>query len=183
VIRMVASPARTLYKYNRQIEHLSKELGCKVHQGYNMPGMMYVEFGYIEVPTIHDQKDYLVNLHELGHFALGHTQGRPPAREQRYYFDNGVLKSEAQAWEWAMDRSITRLTDNTRRFIWDTCLGSYYEYGFIGMKGRPSTLRNGNRNYVTFIYDKPTTYFAKIVRRMQDGLSEFKIRYPQRRRR
>src|SRR5688572_12893551 len=89
---------------------LAEELDCRIDLGHNTPGMMYVEFGYVEGPTIEDgvggrsyapypnaQSRYLTNLHELGHFALGHTQGRPPKERERFYFDNGVLRSEAEA--------------------------------------------------------------------------------------
>ena len=57
------------------IDRLAREMGCQVRQGPRRPGMMFVEAGYVEGPNIENQRDYLALLHELGHFALGHTQG------------------------------------------------------------------------------------------------------------
>lgn len=37
-------------EYQNHIDVLSKELGCEVRQSPELPGMMYVEFGYIEGP-------------------------------------------------------------------------------------------------------------------------------------
>ena len=86
------------------IDCLARQLGCTVYQAPKLDGMMYVEFGYVEGPAITNQRDYLTVLHELGHFALGHTQGRPPHGDQRYYFDHGVLRCEAEAWDWALNQ-------------------------------------------------------------------------------
>src|SRR5215204_3397716 len=73
-------------------------------------GMMYVEFGYFESPAIigaeNPNFNYYIGLHELGHMVLGHTQGRAPKSDEKFYFENGVLRSEAQAWEWAMDNAL-----------------------------------------------------------------------------
>jgi len=164
-------------KYQEHIKALSKQLGCRIDLKPNQIGMMYVEFGYVEGPTIKTQVDYLVNLHELGHFAHGHTQGRPPKRKEKFYFENGVLKSEAQAWEWALDRCIDEIQDESRRFMWDTCLGSYYVYGYLWYKGVPSTLGNGNRHYVEFVYDHPDEYFESIMKRIQGNLSNWNHKY------
>jgi hypothetical protein len=156
---------KTLTPTTAHVKKLAKKLGCKIIMKPGMPGMMYVEFGYVEGPRIETQADYLVNLHELGHFALGHTQGRPPKEKEQFYFDNGVLKSEAQAWEWAMDHCMEELEPATRKFMWETCLGSYYKCA-LWAAGQPSRLTNGNRHWVEFVYDKPDDYFHSIVKRI-----------------
>ncbi len=40
------------------IDELGSVLGCHIIQKHNMPGMMYVEYGYIEGPVISNQIDY-----------------------------------------------------------------------------------------------------------------------------
>lgn len=152
--------------YTEHIAKLSEDISCKVVQRPNLPGMMYVEFGYVEAPTIYCQSDYLVNLHELGHFAWGHTQGRPPKRDERFYFDNGVLKSEAQAWEWALDRCSDDLLPESRNFMWNTCLGSYYNKA-LSLQGATTRLLNGNRGFISFVFDEPDEYFFSIVKRIR----------------
>lgn len=164
-------------EYQCHIDMLAKELGCKVVQGPDMPGMMYVESGYVEGPIITNQIDYLINLHELGHFAWGHTQGRPPHGDKKFYFENGVLKSEAQAWEWALNRCMDKIQDASRKFMWDTCLGSYYFHGYVLAKGAKTYLGNGNRHHVRFTYDRPDEYFTHIVKRIQGNLNDFNIKY------
>ena len=163
-------------EYKSHIASISKELGCRVDMRPDIPGMMYVESGYIETPTIKNQIHYLTALHECGHYAWGHTQGRPPHQDKRFYFDNGVLRSEAQAWEFALDRCLDELQDNSRRFMWDTCLGSYY-FDSILHGNSPHRLWNGNRHHVEFIYDKPDAYFTSIVKRIQGNTKDFKIKY------
>lgn len=158
-------------RWQSHIDSLAKELGYEVRQSPNTPGMMYVEFGYVEGPTIENQIHYLTNLHELGHCAHGHTQGRPPKQNKKFYFENGVLKSEAQAWEWALDRCEGEIEDASRRFMWDTCLGSYYYHGYVLAKGMPSRLWNGNRHHVEFIYDDIDEYFVGVVKRIAGNLT------------
>jgi hypothetical protein len=136
--------------------------------------MMYVEFGYVEGPPIEDdhftrygvmdgQQSYFIALHELGHFALGHTQGRPPKEKETFYFDNGVVKSEAQAWEWALDNSLESPDERTRRFMVRRCLDSY-RTGARFSGGGLSRLTNGNRDWVAFRYDDPDTEYVLGVR-------------------
>ncbi len=161
------------------VRFLAQRLGCQVRQiASKGSGMMYVEFGYVEAPVIRDQEDYMVNLHELGHFAHGHTQGRPPKEDEKFYFENGVLRSEAQAWEWALDNAVgMRLTPATRRFMWDRCLSSYYR-GYLMAGGKPGRrMWNGNRHHVRFTYDKPDDYFGSVVRRIQNGMAGFRVEY------
>lgn len=169
----------TQARRQQRIEELADKLKCKlvVDKVFRTLAMMYVEFGYVEVPPIENQICYLINLHELGHVHHGHTQGRPPHSEQRFYFDNGVLRSEAQAWEWALDQCAEDVEDVSRRFMWDTCLGSYYLHGYIAAQGKPDRLRNGNRHHIKFTYDKPDEYFTSIVRRIQGTLDNFNIEY------
>lgn len=166
-----------IIKYQKHIDDLAKKLGCRVNQLPQLPGMMYVELGYVEGPIIENQIHYLTLLHELGHFAHGHTQGRPPENNKKFYFENGVLKSEAQAWEWALDHCIDEIQLESRFFIWDTCLGSYYSIGYIHEQGKPARLWNGNRHHIEFIYDDPDEYFNSIVKRIQDNVKDYKIEY------
>jgi len=156
------------------VEQLADDLGCQLVQEAGLSGMMYVEHGYVEGPLVCCQRDYLAVLHELGHFELGHTQGRPPYEGKRWYFDNGVLRSEAEAWEWALDQMKGDLEDGSRRFMWDECLGSYY-LGYLTAAGKPSRLGNGGRSYVQFVYDTPGRYFRRVVRRIQGELRGFSI--------
>ncbi len=152
--------------YQKHIDELSEKLNCKVMQELNMPGMMYVEFGYIEGPIIKEQKDYLLLLHELGHFYHGHTQGRPPKESEKFYFENGVLKSEAQAWNYALDNAIDTSTTESREFMWYRCLGSYYTGYLLGRGNSENQLWNGDRHYIKFAYDEPDEYFWKTKRRI-----------------
>lgn len=162
-----------------QLIDLSLQLGCEMVQQPNMAGMMYVEYEppKIKVPTI-DAPDsymyptvgcrYLVGLHELGHVRHGHTQGRPPFEDKTYYFDNGVLRSEAEAWDWALDMCLIELTEQERRFMWDYCLGSYYEGAKRAGFGVPGQqLWNGGRHHVKFAYDEPDDYFWQVVNRIK----------------
>lgn len=158
------------------IEEIAGRLGCKVIQEPGMTGMMYVEYEppTIEGPIITNQKDYMVMLHELGHVHYGHTQGRPPYEDRTYYFDNGVLRSEAEAWEYALDVVDPTMTMDytTRRFMWERCMNIYY----LGAKladGRPGQrLSNGNRHHHSFTWDEPDEYFWSIKERMLDFYGE-----------
>ena len=185
-----------------ELEVLAEDLGCRLDQpAPNTPGMMYVEFGYVEGPTLdgesytyrNPQMRYLVNLHELGHFYYGHTQGRPiekyldkiaPGYEpestisgsnyltwsKQFYFDNGVLQSEAQAWDFALDSSVIpfeELLPDTKQFMWERCMGSYYRHAeMVGFNTPGQTLGNGDRDYVSFSYGEPTEFFWKVKKRM-----------------
>lgn len=147
------------------------------------PGMMYVEFGYLEGPIIRDgltrqypnaQSRYLTNLHEVGHFAEGHTQGRPRDNYEnkieygfapetwdnyQWYFDNGVLNSEAEAWDFALNNCGLKddeILPATRNFMWYTCLNSYYSNALaVGLTTLGQTLGNGDRAHVSFAYGIP----------------------------
>ena len=156
-------------------------LECRLDQpDIDTPGMMYVEFGYVEGPTLslkntrrypNLQSRYMTNMHELGHFAHGHTQGRPPMQNKTRYFTNGVLKSEAEAWEWALDDSVlTSYDDATKSFMWERCMGSYYRGSQMdGYTRRDNRLWNGDRGYVPFQWDIPDDYFWSIKERMTSG--------------
>lgn len=167
------------------IDKLANELGCVVVQQPGMAGMMFVEEEppRIEGPTIDSQENfgarypteescYLVMLHELGHVARGHTQGRPPFTNKTFYFDNGVLKSEAEAWEYALDNTIVEPGAVERRFMWNTCLGSYFRGAYIDKakrKLRIHQLWNGNRHHVKFAWDDADDYFYSIKKRIEGG--------------
>lgn len=161
------------------IDSLAEELNCIVIQKPGLSGMMYVEEEppRIEGPTLKDgwrgygpQAAYMVMLHELGHVAHGHTQGRPPYQDKQFYFDNGVLKSEAQAWEWALDNKVSSITldSSTRELMWKVCLGSYYSHA-VDSKGIPTRLWNGNRHHVKFVFDEPNDFFYSIKERILRG--------------
>lgn len=163
----------TISDFQDHVNDLAFDLECDVNQAFQMPGMMFVEYEppMIEGPIIQDEKDYFVMLHELGHVALGHTQGRPPHRDKTFYFDNGVLRSEAEAWEFALDAALpSNPSPETRTYMWDTCLRSYYS----GLKawgwGRPGyRLGNGNRHHVAFAPDEPDEFFWQVKARIQEG--------------
>lgn len=162
---------------------LSEQLKCDLFMEQDTSGMMWVEFGWVEGPSIvyggraypDVSSRYYTNLHELGHYAHGHTQGRPYTSKgyrgrvvehpngHQWYFDNGVLKSEAEAWEWAMNEALYPPTEACRRFMHTTCIGSYYQSSLGG--GRVF-LGNGDRDYVVAIWDKPDRYFHRIRERM-----------------
>jgi hypothetical protein len=166
------------------LDYLAAEMDCDLRQiGPGTPGMMYVEFGYVEGPTLVEgahgstpnlESKYMVNLHELGHFAEGHTQGRPPKNDETWYFDNGVLRSEAEAWDWALNASILPEYDKeTRDFMWNTCMGSYYSHAkSVGFNTPGQRLFNGDRGYVRFAYGEPDDYFWGI----KDALVSGKVR-------
>jgi hypothetical protein len=185
-----------------RLDELCSREGVRLDQpGIDTPGMMYVEFGYLEGPQIVDrytsrapnaESRYLVCLHEIGHFAHGHTQGRPINdyymaeknpdfdleyfEDREFYFNNGVLKSEAQAWNWALDHCQIPSDDiapETRRFMWDTCLGSYFRHAqSVGFETPGQFLYNGDRGYVSFAYGKPDSYFYQTKRRIVEGDNE-----------
>jgi hypothetical protein len=157
-----------LQQYQWQVAKLATELKCRLYQSPNMIPMMYVEFGYVEGPTIESQIDYLACLHELGHFALGHTQGRPPKESERFYFTNGVLRSEAQAWEFALNLCLDEPTPESRKTMewalktyWDACLKA---------DGYPTRIHDpGDRHHVRFVYDLPDRYFMAVLDRIRGG--------------
>jgi hypothetical protein len=148
-------------------------------QKENMPGMMYVEFGYVEGPIIRNQIHYLTMLHELGHVYHGHTQGRPPHQGKCWYFQNGVLHSEAEAWMWALDeiKGKEEIEELSRTFMWDYCLGSYYQ-AYLNVGGKPGQrLGNGNRHHVEFSYDEPDFFFREAVIRIQGNRDDWRVQY------
>jgi hypothetical protein len=173
------------------LEGLAESLGCRLDQPErDTPGMMYVEFGYVEGPQLIEGigghypdlcSRYLTNLHELGHYAHGHTQGRPPKGDERWYFDNGVLQSEAEAWAYALDNACTAITPEARRFMWDTCLNSYHSGAwYAGYETPGQTLGNGNRHHVRFAYGTPSQFFWDVAERIIDNEDKFQavlIRY------
>ena len=152
-------------KRQAHINELAIKLNCRLVQQANMPGMMFVEFGYIEGPIIENQIHYLTMLHELGHQFNGHTQGRPPHSDKTHYFDNGVLKSEAEAWDYCLNNCDEEIEDASRTFMWDYCLGSYYRHAVL-YGDKPCKLLNGDRGYVEFIWDKPDDFFIGVVNRI-----------------
>lgn len=166
--------------YNNHIKTLAAELGCdlKIDPTFRTSAMMYVEMEppYVEVPPIENQIDYLINLHELMHVKHKDNQGRPPFSHKKEYFEKGVLRQEAFAWDEAIDLSVAPIENASRYFMWDTCLGSYY-LGYVNARGNKSRIYNGNRHHVEFVYDEPGEYFNSVVKKIQGGLDGFKIEY------
>lgn len=162
-----------MHDYDQYLRDLAEEINCEIRWVDVPHGMMYVEFGYIETPSIGStmltrQQEFAIGLHELGHHALGHTQGRPPKSDETFYFDNGVLKSEAEAWSFALDHFDARreeIESETRSFMGNYCLGSYAS-GATFHGDRPTRLTNGDRGHVLFVYDKPDSYFWAVQNRI-----------------
>jgi hypothetical protein len=190
----------TKEEMQHHLYELAATEGCRLDQAPNMAGMMYVEFGYVEGPTIEDtvghypnaESRYLVCLHELGHFFHAHTQGRPLTggnvdysgkvfnfitpeywEDNSWYFHNGVLRSEAEAWNYALDKCAIpndEIKPETRRFMWDACLGSYFSHArSVGFATPGQKLYNGDRAYVEFAYGRPDKYFFGTKRRIVEG--------------
>jgi hypothetical protein len=176
---MIGQGLYTTAEARDHLSELAAELGCDLRLHYRNEGMMYVEFGYVEGPDFGngfytDEQVYMVALHELGHFAHGHTQGRPPKENERFYFDNGVLYSEAQAWSWALNNSLFGHYDfTTATFMRDRCIGSYWAGALMdGYGGKPRhVLRNGNRHHVKFAWDEPEVFFYGLIARL-DAIKE-----------
>lgn len=149
--------------------------GIRADQRYNLSGMMFVEEDppRIEIPTLEVcpvapsvNIAYMVGLHEIGHVVHGHTQGRPPHRDKTWYFDNGVLRSESEAWQFALDECRTSLDVKDCRFMVNRYLGSYIDTA-RRQAGRPYRLGNGNRHWIEFTFDDPN---QEIVRQTQERL-------------
>jgi hypothetical protein len=174
------------------------KVGCRLDLASNQAGMMYVEFGYVEGPLPEEtpsshypnaESRYMTCLHELGHFFHAHTQGRPFTdfyrakafsiyspeywEDTKFYFTNGVLYSEAQAWNWALnncDIPSEEILPETRDFMWNTCLASYFNNARqVGFETPGQMLYNGDRGYVQFAYGKPDQYFFQTKRRILEG--------------
>lgn len=141
------------------IEDLRDEHGIRIDWMNKMyGGMMFVEEDppRIEIPFLETQgltrgQAYMIALHEIGHCVLGHTQGRPPHEDKRYYFDHGVLRCEAEAWNWALDECRVELSRGDAAFVW-SCFDSYVSSA-RKQNGKPYRLGNGNRHWVEFVYD------------------------------
>ena len=65
----------------------------------------------------------------------------------------------------------------TRRFMWDYCLGSYYQHA-LEIGNEPTRLPHGNRHHVEFVFDKADDFFASVVTQIQDGREGFLIPFP-----
>ena len=167
-----------LYHEQVHVQQIADDLGCILIQKEGLPGMMYVERGYIEGPVIQNQIDYFLVSHELGLFALGHPEAHPPNKDKGGFLDRGFLRTGARGWEWALDHTKLDPVGNAARlFMWDTCLSSYY-VGYLAANGHPSRLWNGDRYYVQFVYDAPDAYFDRVVRRIKGKTKGFKHPYP-----
>ena len=169
-------------KLRTHLEEIARNLGCKIEWGFE--GMMYAEEcpPRIETPFLEKQEmgigkssvslhipsveaAYLIGLHELGHIWYGHTQGRPPHENQIHYFENGVLKSEAEAWEFALDNSLIEPSEEDRDMMLQ-CIMSYVKGADIKLN-QLSRLYNGNRHHHEFYYDQRTVFVDNIIKRIK----------------
>ena len=180
-----------LKDYQNHIEQLAGIMGVKITQAPGMPGMMYVEERppRIEIATIDEtaywcypsepQAKYFAAMHELGHCFYRHTQGRPPHGDEHFYFDNGVLKSEAQAWDWALANCLDDLKQTTREFAL-RCFSSYRNAALKRIKAGTNTnnrLGNGDRHHIAFEWDDP---YDEFVIKILDTFSGIKEKIEQR---
>lgn len=165
-----------LDKLQEHVVGIARELGAILEQGPGVPGMMYVEEQppRVECPTITNAREYYINLHELGHVYHEHTQGRPPFLNSKHYFENGVLLSEAEAWDFALNSAIVPVPPGVGKFMRDNYIGSYLrEAERIGFEtkgwhwGTPGLdWSNGNRHYVEFAYGTPGKFFWDVMDRL-----------------
>lgn len=159
--------------YATHIAKLCEQMGVVVSPiNRVLAAMMYVEESppRIELAPIVDENSYVVALHELGHCAHGHTQGRPPNTDKIFYFQNGVLKSESQAWDWAMRHALPTVSQEAWRYGFYNGLDSY-RAGFQSWGyGRPGyRLYNGNRDWHSFVPDAPGVVFKRVKEAMING--------------
>lgn len=170
---------RTPRGYANHVARLAKELGAVTESTGLHRGMMYVEEDppRVDFLPITDVVTYYVALHELGHVAHGHGQGRPPHEDRTFYFENGVIRSEAQAWEWAFDHARKPLPPALGERLRHESIESYiaggrFRYGVKGWWwGKPEgpDWSNGNRHYVEFAYDEPDEYVHSVLARFTEG--------------
>lgn len=154
------------------IDELAALHGIVVQQRYNLPGMMYCEEQppRIEGPSIapcdvapSSNICYMANLHEIGHVLHGHTQGRPPYEDQTYYFDHGVLRCEAEAWNFALDECRVKLSKRDCAYMADRYFGSYIMAARRANGKGGQRLPNGNRHWVEFTYDDPDDPYVQTT--------------------
>lgn len=167
-----------------QIERLARDMGVVVDETYPYGGMMYVEEEppRIEIEVVRDERSYFIALHELGHVYHGHTQGRPPYYDKTFYFDQGVLKSEAQAWDFALNSAKITIPKSVGVFARNDCLGSYLAgakrsgYEVVGNHwGTPTIdLSNGNRHWHAFRYGTPDKFFWDTMDALYSGEDGYK---------
>lgn len=161
-------------KLKWHIVDIGAELNCCIDWVADSRGaMMFVEERppRIEIPRkelweSQPEISYAVSLHELGHVYHKHTQGRPPYESEVFYFENGVLQSEAEAWKFALDNSLVDWAPETKKFALETCLMSYFH------SSDPLTtiyLYNGNRHWHNgkYFWDKPTEYFWNVTKELE----------------
>lgn len=161
------------------IDALAAEHGIVVDQRRGLAGMMYVEEvpPRVEIPTLEPWEGapsvnlcYMVALHEIGHCVGGHTQGRPPYGHKRHYFDHGVLRCEAEAWNFALDECRVRLHLSDCDHIASRYIGSYIARAraWTSTQGplEHDRLSNGDRHHVEFTWDDPDDPFVQETLRM-----------------
>lgn len=191
---MTAVSRRLMFQVH--VESLCSEHGIALDQRFNLPGMMFVEEqpSRIEIPTMEPcfhaptvNLCYMVALHEIGHCVHGHTQGRPPFGDQTYYFDHGVLRCEAEAWNWALDAALggsmpdegtVQLTAYDCTYIAGRYIGSYIRAARLH-PNEPYRLGNGNRHHVEFRFDDPDQpYVQDTLDRIRDAWKTHDVLLP-----
>lgn len=162
------------------LDRLAAALGCEMKQGAEKDGMMFVEYSppmiegpelLVDVAGVSKYPDlstrYYIMLHELGHVYHGHTQGRPGHEDQTFYFDNGVLRSEAQAWRYALETALYPPSHACADFARHFCIGSYWA-GAKRAGTLPTRLWNGNRHWVEFVFDEPDDEFLEVIETLDE---------------
>lgn len=113
-------------RLREQIEHLAAEYGIT---------MDYIEAGgdvawfvsagdlpsrKIEVPAIEDELSYFTALHEIGHVVLNMPTYEDGSTEPS-------LNNEVAVWAWALGKSIIKLEEPARGWLYAAFVGHVYD--------------------------------------------------------
>lgn len=105
---------------------IAEDLNCKVWLEEDIyPQYFWDNDPEVFAPPPTNQFRFLVLVHELGHIRLKHVQEIAsnstnlwiPQRIPGSYFTNGILRSEVQAWEFALSNLHELLEENSRYWI------------------------------------------------------------------
>jgi hypothetical protein len=166
----------------KNIEDIAKDLSCIIVQESEMAGMHFVEeeppriegpiieniYSFSKARDFSKELNYYIMLHELGHVYHGHTQGRPPFENKVWYFENGVLRSEAEAWKFALDNAIIKPNEEDVDFMVNYCILSYYN---SSLRESKVNLYNGNRHWHNgkYAWDEADEYFWNVLQTMKES--------------